>query len=52
MTIKSTTVDKNLLEEIEQPSWSTKESKSQYLDVISKWQNDFFLFPRQTIISQ
>ena len=29
-------VDKNPLEEVEWPSWSTKESKMQYLDAISK----------------
>ena len=29
MTIISTTVGRNLLEEMEQPSWSTKESKMQ-----------------------
>ena len=36
MTIISTTVDRNPLEEIEWPSWSTKESKMQYLHAISK----------------
>ena len=36
MTIISTTVGKNPLEEMEQPSWSTKESEMQYLDAISK----------------
>ena len=36
MTIISTTVDRNPLEEIEWPSWSTKESKMQNLDAISK----------------
>ena len=36
MTIISTTVDKNPLEEMEQKSQSTKESKMQYLDAISK----------------
>ena len=36
MTIISTTVGKNPLEEMELPSWSTKESKMQYLDAISK----------------
>ena len=35
MTIIST-VGKNTLEEMEEPSWSTKESKMQYLDAISK----------------
>ena len=32
----STTVGRNPLEEMEYPSWSTKESKMQYLDAISK----------------
>ena len=36
MTIISTTVGRNPLEEMEQPSWSTKESEMQYLDTISK----------------
>ena len=36
MTIISTTVGKNLLEEMEQPSQSTKEFEMQYLDAISK----------------
>ena len=36
MTIISTTVGRNPLEEMEQPSWSTKESEMQYLDAISK----------------
>ena len=31
-----TTVGRNPLEEMEYPSWSTKESKMQYLDAISK----------------
>ena len=35
MTIISTTVGRNPLEEMEQPSWSTKESEMQYLDAIS-----------------
>ena len=30
------TVDRNPSEEMEWPSWSTKESKMQYLDAISK----------------
>ena len=34
MTIISITVDKNPLEEMEQPSLTTKESKMQYLDTI------------------
>ena len=36
MTIISTTVSRNPLEEMEWPSWSTKESEMQYLDAISK----------------
>ena len=36
MTIISTTVGRNPLEEMEWPSWSAKESKIQYLDTISK----------------
>ena len=32
----SATVCKNPLEEMEWPSWSTKESEMQYLDAISK----------------
>ena len=36
MTIISTTVGRNPLEEMEWPSWSTKESKIQYLDAILK----------------
>ena len=36
MTIISTTVGRNPSEEMEQPSQSTKESKMQYLDAISK----------------
>ena len=34
--IISTTVGRNPLEEMEEPSWSTKEFKMQYLDAISK----------------
>ena len=36
MTIISTTVGRNPLEEMEWPSGSTKESELQYLDAISK----------------
>ena len=36
MTIISTTAGKNPSEEMEWPLWSTKESKMQYLDAISK----------------
>ena len=36
MTILSTTGGRNPLEEMEYPSWSTKESEMQYLDAVSK----------------
>ena len=36
MTIISTTVGRNPTDEMEWPSWSTKESEMQYLDAISK----------------
>ena len=36
MTIISTTAGRNPSEEMECPTWSTKESKMQYLDAISK----------------
>ena len=36
MTIVSTTVGRNPLEEMEWPSWSTKESEMQYSDAVSK----------------
>ena len=36
MTIIFTTEGRNPLEEMESPSWSTKESEMQYLDAISK----------------
>ena len=36
MTIISTTVGRNPSEEMESPSWSTKESEMQYLDAISE----------------
>ena len=36
MTITSTTVGKNPLEEMQLPSESTEESEMQYLDAISK----------------
>ena len=36
MTIISTTAGRNPTEEMERPSWSTKESEMQYLDAISK----------------
>ena len=36
MTIISTTVGKNSLEEMEEPSLSARESKMQYLDAMSK----------------
>ena len=43
MTIISTTVGRNPLEEMKWPSQSTKESKRQYLDVISKKERIFSL---------
>ena len=36
MTIISTTVGRNPVDEMEEPSRSTKESEMQYLDAISK----------------
>ena len=48
MTIISTTVGRNPLEEMELPLWSTKESEIQYLDAISKM-TEWSLFPRQII---
>ena len=36
MTIISTTVGRNPSEEMEWPSWSTKESEMQYMNIISK----------------
>ena len=36
MTIISTTVGRNPSEEMEWPSWSTRESEMQYLDATSK----------------
>ena len=36
MTIISTTAGRNPSEDMEWPSWSTKESEMQYLDAISK----------------
>ena len=36
MTIISTTAGRNPSEEMDWPSWSTKESEMQYLDAISK----------------
>ena len=36
MTIISTTAGRNPSEEMEWPSWATKESEMQYLDAISK----------------
>ena len=49
MTIISTTVGKNPLEEMEQPSQPTKEPEMQYLGTNSKMTDDLELFPRQTI---
>ena len=36
MTIISITMGRNILDEMKEPSWSTKESEMQYLDAISK----------------
>ena len=36
MTIISTTAGRNPSEEMEWPSWSTKESEMQYLDAVTK----------------
>ena len=36
MTIISTTVGRNPLEEMEEPAWSMKESEMQYLEAVSK----------------
>ena len=36
MTMISTTLGRNPSEEMEWPSWSTKESEMQYLDAVSK----------------
>ena len=47
MTIVSTTLGKNALEEKEQPSQWTKESEMQYLEAILKM-TEWSLFPRQT----
>ena len=44
-----TTVGKNPLEEMEESSYSTKESEMQYLNAISNKQNNLCLFPRQAI---
>ena len=49
MTIISTSMGTNPLEEMEQSSQSTKEFKVQYLGAAQKWQNDLCSFPRQTI---
>ena len=49
MTIISTTAGRNPSEEMECPSWSTKESKCSTWMQSQKLQNDLCLFPRQTI---
>ena len=49
MTIISTTVGRNPLEELEQPSWSKKSLKCSTWMQSQKSQNDLCLFPRQTI---
>ena len=53
MTIISTTGGENRLEEMEWPSWSTKESEMQYLDAISKKkENDLCSFPFNITVIQ
>ena len=42
MIILSTTVGRNPLEEMGEPSWSTKESEMQYLDAITKMTECFY----------
>ena len=49
MTVLSTTVGKNLLEKMEQPSESTRELKCNTWVQLQKQQNDLSSFPRQTI---
>ena len=49
MTIISTTVGKNPLEEMEEPSQSPKEFEMQYLDVISKTTELSLFVSKQTI---
>ena len=49
MTIISTTVGRNPLEEMEQPSWSTKSLKCSAWMQSQKRQNDLCSFPRPTI---
>ena len=46
-TIMSTTVGKNPLEEVEQPSQSTEESEMQSEMQSQKWQNDLCSFLRK-----
>src|SRR5574337_279884 len=48
MTIISTTAGRNPSEEMECPSWSTKESKCSTWMQSQKRQNDLCSFPRQT----
>ena len=53
MTIISTTAGRNPLEEMELPSWSTKESEMQYLDANSKtteW--SLFIYKANHSVSQ
>ena len=49
MIVISTTVGRNPLEEMEWPSWLTKESKCSTWMQSQKRQNDLCSFPRQTI---
>ena len=52
-TIMSTTVGRNPSEEMEWPSWSTKESETQYLDTISKTtERSLFISKENHSISQ
>ena len=49
MTLISTTVGRNPLEEVEEPSWSTKGPNCSTWIQSQKQQNDLGSFPRQTI---
>ena len=51
MTIISTTVGNNTLEEMEWPLWSTIQPKMQYLDAISKMTEYLCSFPRQKLFN-
>ena len=53
MTIISTTLGNNPLEEMEKPTWSTKESEMQYLGAISKTiEGSWFISKASHSISQ